>query len=261
MSAFQLTKWYLDCTSEAGEVFIAYCARLRWGALRLEYSSVLECRGGQPARVAASVRSTPAPTLASGVLDWSHEALGVRGCWTSLAAPLGRTFFQGDQASVVWTCHQPLARASLTTPRGALVGLGYTECLCVEGLPWQLPIDALAWGRFVSPDASLVWVDWRGSHRVRAVFLDGVEVADASVDEAGVDAGDARLRFEHAQVLRRGALGSTVLSGLPQLASLLPLRMLATDETKWTARGVLERVGRAPVEGRVIYEMVQWPRR
>lgn len=29
--SYRLSKWYLDCVSERGEVLIAYWAELRWG--------------------------------------------------------------------------------------------------------------------------------------------------------------------------------------------------------------------------------------
>jgi hypothetical protein len=38
---FVLSKYYLDCVSDDGDVFIAYAAEVRWHALALSYTAVL----------------------------------------------------------------------------------------------------------------------------------------------------------------------------------------------------------------------------
>lgn len=260
MPGFQLAKWYLDCTTDRGEALIAYCARLTWGRLSLQYASVLEHRLDQPPRVETSLRPGPAPGLDGGLVTWESGALGLSGRWRALQPPVRATFLQAAEGRVDWVCHQPLARASVTTPRGTWEGLGYVEHLEVGLVPWRLPIDELRWGRFTGEGASLVWVDWRGPHRRRLVLLDGVEVPDAEVDERGVRAPGLELALAEPRLLRRGALGATALAAVPMLDSLFPTRILATDETKWTAPGVLTRGG-ARVEGQVIHEVVRWPPR
>lgn len=182
------------------------------------------------------------------------------GQWTALQPPVEATFFQSDEGQVAWTCHQPLARASVTTPRGSWEGLGYVEQLEVGFAPWRLPIDELHWGRFLSPKSMLVWVDWRGPHQRRLVIMDGAEVPGATVDETGVSAEGLRLTFQDSRVLRRGAIGKTALALVPKLDAVFPARILATDETKWCSRGVLERHGER-LEGQVIHEVVRWPAR
>ena len=41
VGAFRLSKWYMDCASESGDIVIAYAARLHWRAITLHYASVL----------------------------------------------------------------------------------------------------------------------------------------------------------------------------------------------------------------------------
>ncbi len=72
------------------------------------------------------------------------------------------------------------------------------------------------------------------------------------------DDGAVRLTLTEPRVLREGALGKTALAILPAVDSLLPVRILATDERKWAARGTLDREGRRS-EGWVIHEAVRWP--
>lgn len=259
--SFRLTKWYLDCTSEAGDAVIAYWAQLEFGALSLSYSSLLELRGEGPPCSELSLQPVEPPRAEGDRLTWRCEALGLEGTWSSLAPPLPvERLLDTSEGEVRWECRQPLARVELSTRRGATRGLGYTEVLRITAIPWEMPIDELHWGRFVSSTTSLVWVDWRGPHARRVVRLDGAEVAGVSVDDRGLAGPDLRLRFDESRLLRRGALGRTVFSSVPGIDRFAPLRMLATDETKWVSRSTLERAG-ARVGGHCVHEIVRWPPR
>jgi hypothetical protein len=155
----------------------------------------------------------------------------------------------------------PRARAEVSLADGSSVrGLGYAEHLTVTLAPWLLPIDELRWGRFLADDAALVWIDWRGPHTRRLFLLDGVPLGGAHLDDDGLatEDGSIRLAFEAPRVLREGAIGRTTLSILPAVETILPVRILATEERKWVARGVLDRGGRRS-RGWVIHETVRWP--
>src|SRR3990172_7479516 len=52
---FLLNKWYLDLTTADGTVVICYAARLRWGPVRVRYSSVLLAPPGARPDEAVSV--------------------------------------------------------------------------------------------------------------------------------------------------------------------------------------------------------------
>jgi hypothetical protein len=62
VGAFQLSKWYMDCASESGEIVIAYAARLKWRAITLHYASLLVHEPGQKPRIQTTLRE-----LGSGV--------------------------------------------------------------------------------------------------------------------------------------------------------------------------------------------------
>src|SRR5436309_3041026 len=47
MTAFKLSKWYLDCVTESGDASIAYTGTVDWGLARLHYCSVLETNANQ----------------------------------------------------------------------------------------------------------------------------------------------------------------------------------------------------------------------
>lgn len=42
-TSFALSKWYLDCVSERGDVFIGYAASLSWKKIRLHQVAALSC--------------------------------------------------------------------------------------------------------------------------------------------------------------------------------------------------------------------------
>ncbi|MFT3770218.1 MAG: hypothetical protein QM820_32720 [Minicystis sp.] len=258
---FTLSKWYLDCVGDGGDVFIAYAAEVRWRALAIRYTSTLVQRAGSPTRVDATLRSAPPPVIDGGVLAWSAPALDVSGRWEALAPEARDTVLAAPEGRVEWRCLMPRARAAVTlASEPPIRGLGYAEHLTLTLPPWQMPIDELWWGRFLAEDAALVWIDWRGPHRRHVVILDGIAVGPARIDERGLatDDGSLRLTLADARVLREGALGKTALAILPAVDTLLPVRILATDERKWVARGTLDRQGRRS-EGWVIHEVVRWP--
>ena len=259
MGAFLLSKWYMDCVSDAGDVAIAYVARLRWRSITLHYSSILTRDAGGAAKTDTSLREARDPQLDGRVLTWAAPALGVSGKWSSLTAAACTTVFESPSGHVAWRCHQPGGLAEVTVADRTIRGRGYAEHLELTVEPWRLPIDELRWGRFVGERMSLVWIDWRGRHTKQVVLVDGVEVGAASVDERSVRTADARVRLdiEEGGALREGAIGKTALARIPGIEQF-PMRILALDERKWASRGTLARGGETD-RGWVIHEVVRWP--
>jgi hypothetical protein len=261
MGSFRLSKWYMDCVAEDGDVVIAYAAELRWGPVSLHYGSVLWREAGTQARVRSTFRGSLEPTLTGEVLAWSCPELELDGRWSALAPPVEATILESSEGRVHWRCHQPRARAEITLGSRALRGLGYTESVLLTVEPWRMPIDELRWGRFVGERSSLVWIDWRGEHGRHLLLLDGAEVGPARIDARSVanDRGDVRLHIEEGGALRRGAIGKTALASIPGIERF-PARILAVDEQKWCAPGTLEDA-RGSDRGWVVHEVVRWPSR
>jgi protein-S-isoprenylcysteine O-methyltransferase Ste14 len=259
MPNFELSKWYMDCVSEAGDVVVAYRAELRWRRIRLLFASVLVGRAGEVPTSLSTVRASAEPELIRRALSWSCPALGVEGRWHSLAAPVGDTMFESEKGRVEWLCHQPRGDAEITVGGRSVRGLGYAEHVKMTIEPWRMPIDELRWGRFVGQHHSLVWIDWRGGYSKRLVLLDGSDVGPCLIDDSGVtgDPGTLKLSIDEGRVLRSGSLGKTALARVPRLGRF-PARILAVEETKWCAPGTLDGApGRD--HGWVIHEVVRWP--
>jgi hypothetical protein len=183
--------------------------------------------------------------------------LQVSGRWEANAAPYRHTVYECADGTVEWNCQQPRSLVELNLGGRELIGLGYAECLTVTLPPWRLPLRHLRWGRFVSEEDSLAWVDWQGPFATSFAIHNGAPCQPLSVSDGEVVLADATLRMGESLPLRAGRLGTTVLPGAPALAKLLPGSLFNIEEHKWRSRGILntpERVSR----GWAIHEVVHW---
>ncbi|MBI5495341.1 MAG: hypothetical protein HY904_09985 [Deltaproteobacteria bacterium] len=260
VTRFFLRKWYLDIVTDGGDAAIIYAAQLTIGAVRVGYQSLLRHSPGLPTTTRTRFRAPTEPHQHDDTLHWHSRALDTRGTWAATAPPVERTVLDDAHGCIRWNCLAPGARATLVDGATTLTGHGYAEVLTLTAPPWSLPIRELWWGRFVSADACLTWIDWRGPHTFRTVLLDGVEVADATVNEGGIASPTVNLRFDLTELLRQGQLGFSALSLLPRrVLQILPGRTLLIDETKWLSRSRLQRAGKAESHGWTIHEVVRWP--
>jgi hypothetical protein len=253
---FCLSKWYLDAVGESGEVFIGYRASLRWRRLGVSYAATLT-GGAHEARTESSLKPEEEPILRMGSLAWAAPALGVEGCWRGGAAPVERTLFESSGGAVVWSCLMPSAQAEVRSRSFVLSGLGYAEHLSMTIPPWKLPIDTLRWGRLLTPEHSVVWIDWEKESDGRTwIFVDGAEVrGEVSEEAVFFEGGRVDLPAPDRLVLRSGRF-SHLLRNL-SLPRSLSRGALAIHETKWRTRGVLECAGASPVGGWAIHEVVR----
>jgi len=258
-TSFLLTKWYLDCVAESGDVVILYVADLRWNAITVHYGSLLTVFGGVVGS-ASSLHGGAMPELQDGTIAISLPQLDVEGTWEALRSPIQRTIFEGERGSVDWHCLQPMSQVDLLF-RGTtrIAGRGYVECLNLSILPWKLPMNELHWGRFLSDRDAIVWIDWRGPHNRRVVFHNGGESQVKSITESAIvfADSDSRLELDRGLILRRGRLGDTVFPRISRLAELLPRSMLSIRECKWRSHGVMGSSG-AESSGYAIHEVVKW---
>ena len=258
-SSFLLTKWYLDCVAENGDAAVVYVADLRWNKLSMRYGSLLTVLQGS-VRCTSSLRKVPLPLSDGDTITLTQPGLGTAGTWRALRAPERRTVFESAEGCIDWHCHQPMAQADLLLQgKRRITGLGYAECITLSVVPWRLPLEELHWGRFLSEQDALVWIDWRGPQPWRTLIHNGDERAIQSLTESEIlfEPAGSRLELDRALVLRSGQLGHTVFAGISRLAKLLPRKMLAVEECKWRSRGLLP-AGNRNASGWAIHEVVRW---
>lgn len=260
-NSFLLTKWYLDCVAENGDAAILYVADLRWKNLSVHYGSALTVLSSKISST-SSLHGSPAPVIEDPVIRLSLPELKLEGRWSALRPSVRRIVFEDAHESVDWHCVQPMSQADISLPGDTrITGLGYVECLTLSLPPWQLPLISLNWGRYLSQQDALVWIDWRGqgSNDWKMVIHNSKEQSVSSITESEVVLADmdARLELDRGLILRQGQLGDTVLPGISRLARLLPRSILSVKECKWRSRGRF-RTGASESSGWAIHEVVQW---
>lgn len=256
MAAFELSKWYLDCVTDQGDVSIAYTGAVNWGPIGLRYSNFLESTA-EIITAKHSLRRQAEPKIDDGSLRWRSGALQIEGEWQARSHEIDETIFATDAGYVRWHCLMPHACARLHHRRG----FGYAEHLNMTIAPWRLPIRTLRWGRFAAASDSVVWIDWLGGFTRRLVYRNGRMAQSSLLEDGRIEFPDgARLSMDRSLVLREGPLGTTALSAIPGIRDTFPARLLKVNECKWRSRARFVRPGMAAVEGWAIHERVDWPK-
>lgn len=255
-----IQKWYVDVVTDDGRVGIAYRAEVRQGELRHDVAGVMLSPGAGAEPVwRFSLRSTPPPEQSEHGLRWSAERLALTIDCEAREPGFEASLLRTPDGSVDWRCAVPRARVRMRTRDTILEGLGYAERLDLIGIaPWNIPADEIRWGRFLTDQMSLVWVDWRGAIPRRFVFRDGRLVDAIETTDEGILLGDgSRLTLCDAQLIGNDTLGDW-------LAPLAPLRSLIrpiarAHQSRWLARGEFRAPlpGAEPLRGWVLHELLR----
>lgn len=259
---FSLSKWYLDCVTDAGDTSIAYTGEVVWGKIRLHYTNLLESADETRVSERHSLRKQRQPEIKDGVLSWQADTIGTRGEWKLESGgrsetEIRETILRSELGSIEWHCLAPKA----TTQLGKRSGFGYAEHLTMNIPPWKLLLKRLRWGRFIGDSHWVVWIDWQGEYSRRIVYADGAALNATVMEDDRMELSNgARLSMDRSFVLRDGPLGTTALSRIPGIQKMFPARLLQTQECKWRSRACLQLPGRLPVEGWAIHERVEWPK-
>jgi hypothetical protein len=164
-----------------------------------------------------------------------------------------------NEGSIEWDCLMPRARAQIILRQeGAVEGFGYVERLDLTLRPWQLPIRELRWGRFLSDQTGVVWIEWRGPRPLVLLSVNGSEMDRAKVEDTVVKWGGSRLELAPGSVLREGPLGRYALARVPLLTLLAPRAIREIHESKQLRRGVLVGENGSSETGWVIDEVVRF---
>jgi len=245
----------MDCVTASGDTAILYSAHFGWRGVALHYNSLLCCVAGQT-ESRSSMRQAQVREEGAQI-EYSAPGLKVKGAWQQCGNMFRAMVYEGSEGVVAWNCLQTGSDVTLRIGEMDMHGLGYAECLTVTVPPWRLPMKTLRWGRFVSREHSLIWIDWQGEYSTSLAVFDGRRSALRKASEEEIAAEGATLRMSESLPLRSGRLGDTVLPSMQRLKKLLPGSLGAIEEHKWRSRGVLD-CGEQTTEGWVIHEVVHW---
>ncbi|CAF0741986.1 unnamed protein product [Adineta ricciae] len=137
-------------------------------------------------------------------------------------------------------------------------GLGYVERLTTTLKPWQMPINILRWGRFLSNNHSIVWIRWEGEEEKFLIFHNGLKYVGGIIDDDRIEFGTYRLMLEDKFTLRNGPLVKTVFDKFSTIKQLFPAGFLNMKECKWQTRSELFENTRCISKGWSIHENVQF---
>jgi hypothetical protein len=158
-----------------------------------------------------------------------------------------------------YNCHHPKGLTKITYNGRTYKGFGYAETLFSRIKPWNLPIDELRWGRFLSESYTLIWIYWKGRYPLNKILFNDREYNDAVFENESVvfDNGTYRLNFSDIQVIRQGKL-SGLFSKMRLLRILINHRMLDTVEIKYKSKAVLSKNSIDLSTDWSLFEIVTW---
>src|ERR1035437_8108010 len=253
---FELVKWYMDVVADDGSALFAYSARVRWGAVRVSVGSLCHLSAAGVVSEEHTLRPGRSPQFEDGRLAWSCGHLGLSGEGVATSAPIQCTLFDDERGAIEWHCLAPRASAKVRVGDVALRGHGYVERLRITRPPAELPFQRLSWGRHLSEQHALVWIDWHDDAANRWIFLDGVEQVHARLTPHridGLDGGRSLRRGDSFDVIERPAL-SSIARFAPQLAHRVAGPLATMREHKRVASSRLFQGIRVVDDGWSLYE-------
>lgn len=256
--SFSLTKYYFDVVTDDGDFAIAYWGEVRWGRLRPCFSA-LQCgshsKGAGPWRASAA---TIGPPCSESGIRWHAAPLDLLVEGRRCATPaITHELLNTPQGRVAWSAELPRATMRVQVGDRILEGIGYVERLDLTLLPWRIPADTIRWGRFVAPDAAMVWIEWQGEVERNVVFRDGALLEGARITDTAIACPDGTTLTMHDPQLLTDERVSGLLAPLEILKTIMsPIGRL--HQRRWLSRGTLQRPGLPPSSGWVIHEFVEW---
>jgi hypothetical protein len=259
MSDILIKKYYFDCVDERGRAFIGYSARLQWRSLTVPYESYLLSDGASDIDTRASLQSHPFPSITNEAVEWDSPPLRLHGTWRSRCPGMRHDLCSTPQCAIRWDCLQPQSDCLIRVKSNdTLRGRGYAECLELRLSEWRLPFRELRWGRFLSGDVSLVWIDWAGGADRHLVFWNNASLDTCTIDDNRLvmPEQNAILALQCRTVLKASSIVPGALGKIPGLSSVLPRSLVQSQESKWLSSGTLTQPGAPDRHGWAIHEKV-----
>lgn len=267
-----LSKWYFDCISPHGDVFIGYAAKLGFAFQKrpaLPWSASCFWTGGRKIRQGFVAHTVSA---SQGEISLNLPRYGVSGRWSGLCSDSscpGLVLADEQGVRINWQILRPRSGALVNSHDSSIAGSGYVERLDLKLKSGRLPFTRLHWGRFFSDaDTSwCVWTAWRGGQQDKSwifssaaaagspVLHDMLEITEERLDFAG-----GLLELHQAQSLNDNGMGTHLPPGLrwilPRLAGS---SLLQGRERKFLSRGRWHKPDGSAHTGWALHETVTWP--
>jgi hypothetical protein len=260
---FQLSKWFLDYTSDDGNAMIFYAAEMRWHRFTARYTSWMNHSPVTGTQCSTRFTSVKMPLSEDNVITWSDSKFGVSGTWISAEKPVSARLFESGEGFLDWNCFQPKSIVRLAIGNKVMEGLGYAEQLVLTAMPWNIPMDELRWGRYVSAKNSLVWIELREKERKQWLWLNGDKTDNGIIEDDRIEVPEKLMlnldrHFIMESEKKISAVTGKMIRYFPGFSRIMPVKFLLADETKWLSHGKLQFKGQHPDNGMVIHELVNF---
>ncbi len=257
--SFKIEKLYLDCIDEDGNCFIIYWAKVHFFLIRFVYSGLIFCDAEGLITEKSTLRKTKKPAI-DGTIEFNHKLLKIDVSIKRTDDAIIRSLYkEGEKNVLIWNCHHPKAMAEIIFNGNIYKGFGYAETLFSQIKPWNLPIDELKWGRFISDSCTSIWISWMGQYPINKMFSNGIEYNDAIFGNDIIIFGNGtyQLKFSDVKLIRKGKL-SALFSKMPLLKIFLNRRILNTIEIKYKAKTTFTKNSAFLSNGWSLFEIVTW---
>jgi hypothetical protein len=207
----------------------------------------------------STLRKTNKPVI-NETINFNHKFLKIGVCLKRIDDPINRSLYkESENNELIWDCHHPKALTEIAYNGNTYKGFGYAETLFSSVKPWNLPIDELRWGRFLSDSYTLIWIYWKGTYPLNRIFFNGTEYNDAIFENNNITFGDSnyQLKFSMIQLIREGKL-SGLFSKMAHSKIFFNRRILNTLEIKYKARATLSKNSDYLSNSWSLFEIVTW---
>lgn len=249
---FELTKWYMDCTNEKGDLYIGYWAKLNWlGFEFYYYNDLWKKYTSDKIFSEGSFSYIDEPKLKDSMLSWRNST------WSTMATPVSYSLFpSAGENKVNWVCTQPKAKVVVEIPSYKFEGYGYTERIKLQVEPWKLQMDVIYWGRIISENHTIIFIITEGSEYQNIYFQDNsLHKRGCTVSENTIMAESFRFIFRQKVSIREGKLIDNIFKNFKNINKLPVVKTFFAEEHKWFSRGQLTINGLTE-EADIIYEKV-----
>ena len=259
--SFKIEKLYLDCIDDQGNCFILYWAKVEFFLMRFVYSGLVFCNAKGFTTEKSTLHKTNKPVI-DRIIQFNHKLLKTNIKFNRTDDAIIRLLYKdSNNNELIWNCHHPKGWAEIIHNDSIYKGFGYAETLISQIKPWNLPIDELKWGRFLSDFYTVIWINWLGKYPINKIFINGIEFNDAIFkdDIISFNNDTYRLKFSEIQLIREGKL-SGLFSRMTLLKMFLNRRILNTIEIKYKSRTSFSKNSELLSNGWSIFEIVPWGR-
>ncbi|GIJ94732.1 hypothetical protein CAPN002_19500 [Capnocytophaga stomatis] len=251
---FRLKKHYFDGIDAQGNAIILYYAELKLFGIKIPYTSYISSIEG----IIKEKSILQKAKINEKCTSFENKKINVSGSWQTLESSISEILLSKNNKKLLWNCIIPKARFLLNFGDKKLTGFGYCEVLEMNFVPWKLPISVLKWGRFLSENHCIVWIEWQGESPLQKVFWNGKLIEKAIISDAEIyfPKTNAKLKFENPIIIKNETL-SNIANKYFFLKPFFNKKFLQSRETKYKSPASLIFNNQFE-KGFSLYETVLW---